>query len=475
MTDEKQINLYFIFDFFLNNTDFRLTKIKNYLKPFEKNGSLDKSHVSKIINFSVYYMNHKLTFDYLVKSYISRDIQIKKNLFITQKILSLTLAMAVFQKNFESAFVEFRMLIRQYQNSPFISAIMNAFDRYFMKFGFDMPPIKIKDRIKEMSVLYSCPAELCEFMCSELSCAEAAEVFSCMQQPLGATFRINRIVLRSCAEIKKFLETFSDKYGVSVTPVFNESEFLYSVNKNSFMFDITEKTEFKEGFITPMGISAYLGAKLLAPEDGDLILDACASPGNKTCHIAEESDCQAKIIAVDVSKSKVDKIADNAARLKLNNIFAVEGNSDVLNKINIAENIKSLAGADDELFDKMLVDVPCSGLGTLRSRVDLKYRFTPKDTEKMPAIQYGILSNVSKMLKKGGSLIYSTCTINRRENTELIKKFVAQHPEFKIMPLDNEFEKYEKILKYKVETGCIQIIPDSNGAEGFFYARLKKE
>lgn len=219
---------------------------------------------------------------------------------------------------------------------------------------------------------------------------------------------------------------------------------------------------YKNGYISVQDESSMLVADVLNAMPDMTVLDAAAAPGGKTTHIAEKMNDKGRIIAVDLHKHKIKLIEEQQKRLDLHIIDTF--NSD-------ARNIKDHYG---QIFDRILLDVPCSGLGVIRRKPDLKWSKTEADIHKLQHIQGEILEAVSTLLKPGGVLVYSTCTLVQEENEQLIKSFINRHQEFK---LDTSLPSLlSQELKEKVDAsdGMIQILPQHFHTDGFFISRLVK-
>ena len=186
--------------------------------------------------------------------------------------------------------------------------------------------------------------------------------------------------------------------------------------------------------------SSMTAARLLDPKPGEFVIDSCAAPGGKSTHIAELMENRGKIIAADIYETKLEHIAQNAARLGIKIIEPT-----LLDARNLGEKFFNQA-------DKVLVDAPCSGLGVLRRKADMRWKnLDALDT--LPALQFEILSGAAKALKAGGILVYSTCTILRRENESVVEKFLASNKNFRL-----------------IETKIF--LPHVTGTDGFFAAKL---
>lgn len=221
---------------------------------------------------------------------------------------------------------------------------------------------------------------------------------------------------------------------------------------------------FKDGYLAVQDESSMLVAPALNVESGHLVLDACAAPGGKTMHIATNFltvDKGGKVVALDIHEHKINLINQNANRLEVQNV--VEANQ--MDARDIIEKYP------EETFDRILVDAPCSGLGLMRRRPEIRYNKTKKDILSLQKLQLEILNEVSKTLKKGGELIYSTCTITQLENQDVVEKFLEKNKEFSQIPVelpDNELE-----LEIE-EDGSVTIYPYQYGTDGFFISRLIK-
>ncbi len=216
---------------------------------------------------------------------------------------------------------------------------------------------------------------------------------------------------------------------------------------------------FKEGFFTVQDEGAGLIVDVLAPKEDECILDACSSPGGKTTYIAEKMKNKGKIEAWDIHEHRVKLVQNAAKRLGINIIQAktqdaTEFNQDLVGK-----------------FDKILLDVPCLGLGVIKRKPDIKWKRKKEDIEEITKIQKAILDNCSKYLKKNGELVYSTCSILKEENEDIIERFLKENLDFKICK-ENE-KNYENIVIFGEKDKYINIYP-SNENDGFFICKLRK-
>jgi 16S rRNA (cytosine967-C5)-methyltransferase len=220
---------------------------------------------------------------------------------------------------------------------------------------------------------------------------------------------------------------------------------------------------FREGCLTVQDEGAQLIAMLLAPQPGELILDACAAPGGKSTHLAELSDDRARIIALDRDRERLKLVAESSRRLGLSAIETAACNL-----------TRPLPEELPQSYDAILIDAPCSGLGVIRRRADLRWRKTLKESRSLTTIQLQILKNCSRYLKPGGRLVYATCTTLRAENQAVVAAFLDACPDFR----QAGKEELEQLLPAPVvsregflETG---LLPESS-LDGFFAARLIRQ
>ena len=228
--------------------------------------------------------------------------------------------------------------------------------------------------------------------------------------------------------------------------------------------NIENMKEFKEGLFTVQDEAAGLTALILNPKKEEKILDACSSPGGKTTYIAQIVDNNAEIEAWDLHESRIKLVEQNANRLGIDIIKT---------KVNDATKYNE---EYFEKFDKIILDVPCLGLGVLKRKPDIKWQRNQEDIDTISKIQYEILNTCSKYLKQGGELVYSTCSILNSENKDIIFKFLENNSNFKIKEIEilqdkNKTNNYFK--KYIVDNKFIQVYQNEK-TDGFFICKLKK-
>ena len=215
---------------------------------------------------------------------------------------------------------------------------------------------------------------------------------------------------------------------------------------------IDQLPDFNQGACYVQDLSAQLSAPLLAPTNTDRILDACAAPGGKTTHLAELAP-DAQITALDSDVDRLSRVQDNAKRLNIDNIQTLVGDATQAN------------WWDGQLFDKILLDAPCSATGVIRRHPDIKLLRKAKDMTQLVQIQRTMLDNLWPMLKPGGSLLYATCSILKAENSQQIADFLARHSDAKALPID---------LDWGIDTSVGRQQLPGDEFDGFYYAKIQK-
>ncbi|WP_232697166.1 16S rRNA (cytosine(967)-C(5))-methyltransferase RsmB [Brevibacillus daliensis] len=220
---------------------------------------------------------------------------------------------------------------------------------------------------------------------------------------------------------------------------------------------------FKNGDCTIQDESSMLVAPALQLKPGLRVLDACAAPGGKTTHIAERMQNEGEIVACDIHPHKRELIEQTAKRLGVTMINTMVADAGDLTQEQVG------------LFDRVLLDAPCSGFGVIRRKPDLKWNKKSSDVEAISEIQYELLTQVAKFVKAGGYLVYSTCTIDVEENQNIVERFARENDSFE---MDKElYQDMPQLVVEKMdkEKGYVQILPHHFGSDGFFIARLKKK
>lgn len=230
---------------------------------------------------------------------------------------------------------------------------------------------------------------------------------------------------------------------------------------------VTSLRSFSQGRYMIQDEAAMLASFLFGAKSGDKILDVCSAPGGKACHLAERMKDKGSILALDSNESRILLVEENQKRLGLSSIDTA-----VLDARTLDEKI----GDHRESFDGVLCDVPCSGLGLLHRKPDIRHSMTYDKMGELTKIQVEILESASLFVKPGGTLMYSTCTINPHENQDQADRFLLEHPEFQPFPFVEDLPEPLRTDEHIAEAtgGRLSLFPDTDGCDGFFIARFRR-
>ena len=215
---------------------------------------------------------------------------------------------------------------------------------------------------------------------------------------------------------------------------------------------------FQEGLFQVQDVSSMLVCECAGIQEGDRILDLCAAPGGKSIHAAQKLKGTGLVVSRDISEEKTALIRENQQRMKIQNMEVSEGDARIF------------CEKDKEAYDVVLADLPCSGLGIMGKKPDIRYHAEKEGLEDLKALQREILKNAASYVKPGGILLYSTCTINRGENEENAVWLTRQFP----FRLESLSPYLPQALKEEGKDGMLQLLPGVHETDGFFIARLKK-
>lgn len=381
----------------------------------------------------------KLTLDVIIQKYSS--IKMKK---ISPWILNI-LRMGAYQIIFldkipkQAAVNESVELAKRYghkASSNFVNAILRKIEKT------DYDELKqIKEPVERISKTTSMPEWIVEHLLKEgKNENDVQKICENLNERPVTTIRRNRLKIS-----KEELEQELQKQKIDYINLERNNDFYQIKN----IRNIENWQIFKDGKITVQDLSAGLASYYLEPKEGEFILDACSAPGGKTTYIAELMNNKGKIEAWDIHQQRTNLVNENAKRLGITIIDVNQNDATIYH-----EEYK-------EKFDKILLDVPCLGIGVIKRKPDIKWQRSENDIEIITNIQKQILENCSKYLKVNGTIIYSTCSILAEENKNVVDEFIKTHPEYKIEVI-NEVKK------------CYLEIMPSDIQDGFFIAKIKR-
>lgn len=427
-----------------NDSAYSNIALNNAIKENRLN-SIDSSFVSALV-YGV--LERKITLDYVIRSY--SKIPLRKIETKTKNILRLGILQILFMDKVpESAAVnESVNLAKKHKlqkSSGFINGILRSITRADIKYTL---PDK-SDKVRYFSVKYSVPQDIVELWINSYGEYNTEEILKSLNGRPKIYCRVNTLKTD-----KNFLTGELEKQGVRTENIDFITDGLYLENTGS----VERLKSYKDGLFHIQDASSQLCVKLLNPQKYDTVLDICSAPGGKAFTAAQYMNDRGKIFACDMFEHKLRLINSGAKRLGISSIvtFLRDGEK---NEISLP------------LADKILCDVPCSGLGIMSRKPEIRY----KDDligEQLPDIQYKILCNSARYLANGGVLVYSTCTLNPEENNNNAKRFLESHSEF----YGIEIELPKEIKRaYSEEPYEITLMPHTAGTDGFYIAVFGKK
>ena len=310
----------------------------------------------------------------------------------------------------------------------------------------------IKDEAERLAVETSHPLWLIKLWSKQFGWEKTIQMARANNERVNVTIRVNG-VRGTREELKQKLESegITCEYG-------NLSQDALVILKGN----VIKTKDFEQGWFYVQDESSMLVARALKPKHHSKVLDTCSAPGGKTTHVAELMRQTGTVYAHDVYEHKIKLIEDNVKRLGLTNVVATLQDATTLNE-----------RYESDSFDAVLVDAPCSGLGILRRHPEVKITKQPSDLDEIMMIQKKILNTVAPLVKVGGTLVYSTCTVNRKENDKMVEQFLAQHPEYELDP--TLVNRLPEVLHEQTKNGMVQLFPGDYQTDGFFIACLKRQ
>ncbi|MBD8068348.1 16S rRNA (cytosine(967)-C(5))-methyltransferase RsmB [Bacillus sp. PS06] len=389
------------------------------------------------------------TLDYYLSPFINNKKKVEIWVIV---LLRLSLYQMVYLDRIPERAVLFEAVeIAKKRGHKGIASMVNGVLRTIQRNGLPSTD-EIKDPVEKLSIESSHPLWLVKRWVSFFGYEEAKKMCEVNLLPPVQSARVNITKITVDGAIERLAaEGIEASYG-------ELSPNSIKINKGN----IAHSSLFKEGFITIQDESSMLVATALGVDKEDRVLDSCAAPGGKTTHIAELLHNTGSVTSLDLHDHKVKLIDEQVKRLGLNNVT-----TKALDSRTVSEHFEK------ESFDKILVDAPCSGFGVIRRKPDIKYSKTENDIHQLKKVQQSILSAVAPLLKKGGTLVYSTCTIDEEENEQVINEFLNNHTEY---IMDNELaDKLPNQVGSYVSEGKVQLLPHYFGTDGFFIASFRKQ
>lgn len=443
-------------------TEFSNQLIKAVLDKYDYLDTRDKSFIKRVTEGSI---ERQIELDYYLNAFSS--VPVKK----MKPLIRCLLRMSVYQLLYMDAVPDSAVCNeacrlaekRKFRNlKAFINGVLRSITR--SKGHLPEPDVK-KAPAAYYSVHYSCP----EWLVTKWLDEYGADVTAVLLEGL---LRIHPVSLRFRTDLPEgeregYIKALESR-GAAVT----RSSYLPYVCQARHLDNLADKPGFAEGIYTVQDVSSALAVESAGITEGDLVMDICAAPGGKTVLAAEKAGASGRVLARDISEYKLQRIGENLERMQTANVTLQLWDATQFDP------------QYDQKADVLLMDVPCSGLGIMGKKRDIKYHVTPERLEEVAALQRRIVENSWRYVKPGGILLYSTCTIHARENEETVR-WILEHFPFEPAALDGETvsllrrECAAAGLQTKEMDGVqdcqLQLLPGIHAADGFFFARLRRK
>ncbi len=383
-------------------------------------------------------IERKLTLDYQLRLYLSKPLKKLKPEVLTVLRLG-TYQLLFMDKVPTSAAVNESVDICRKSGNSYACGLVNAVLRKVAKNGLKLPDDEAS--LEYLSVLYSCPEWLVEKWVREYGYEDTVGI---LKSCVGSSE--NYIKVNTCKVDEDCLISLLEGEKV----VCEKTEFSDCVRITLGGKSVDSTQSFKKGLFHVQDMACQLCVKALQAEKGDRVFDLCAAPGGKSYSIAQQIQDIGEVLSFDIHEHRVKLIESGAKRLSLSSVKAIKGDATVYNA--------SLGQAD-----AVLCDVPCSGLGIIGKKPEIKYK-NPQELEQLPQLQLAILKNASRYVKKGGRIVYSTCTLSKSENENVCERFLENNTSFvSVKPLPEMFD-----------CNYITFMPHKNRTDGFFVACFER-
>ena len=403
--------------------------------------ALDKADTDnkekKFVSALVYGVTERrITLDYNFSLYLSQPIKKLKPEVLTA--LRLGAYQILFMDKIPvSAAVNESVKLAKKNGAAFASGLVNAVLRKIISNGLKTDG--------SMSVNYSAPEWLCDMWCKSYGRENAEKLLEASFGAVDTVLRVNTEKIDADNLINLLAEEgFDCKIGGNV-----ENS---AVVKSGGAVHKTEA--YKKGLFHVQDAASQLCCKALGVQENETVIDICAAPGGKSFTLAENMKNTGRIISCDIYEHRLKLISYGAERLGLTNIETVRNDGNVFNP-------------DFPLADKILCDVPCSGLGVIRKKPEIRFKKC-EEVDKLQDLQYSIMCISSRYLKIGGVMVYSTCSLNPNENEKIVEKFLTEHDNFEGVRVLSD------ISRYGVDTDYLTLMPHIHGCDGFFISAVRR-
>lgn len=427
--------------------EFSHNVLKNALNKYQY---LDKQERAFITIVTEGTIENLIQIDYIINQFSKVKTEKMKPLILN--ILRMSIYQMMYMKTIPDSAVcneAVKLTIKRgfSQLKGFVNGVLRAIARNKETIRY---PDASKNLLKSLSVTYSMPEWIVEQWSSQYGTEEASRMMKGTldhDRRLSVRCNLSKATLQECIELleKDHVKAEKNPYLPDEALYLSDVDYLGAVRA------------FREGYITVQDVSSMFVAKAAQPKKGDYCIDVCAAPGGKSLHLADLLAGSGMVEARDVSEYKTGLIQANIDRMGFENIKTIVWDA-------FSEDTDAAGKADI-----VIADLPCSGLGVIGKKSDIKYNMTREKQQELVKVQRCILKNAVKLMKKGGTLIYSTCTTNKEENYE---NFCWLREELQLSPVDISSLFPVEIAGDTAKDGYVQFLPGINKSDGFFISRF---
>ncbi|MCH4008037.1 16S rRNA (cytosine(967)-C(5))-methyltransferase RsmB [Companilactobacillus sp.] len=424
----------------LRNKAYSNIEINNVLK-----GSDLSDADSRLMTNIVYgVLQHRYVLEYQIKPYI-QDKKVEQWVMIL--LMTAVYQMQYLDKIPEHAIFNESVEIAKANGNKGVGNFVTAVLRNYQRHGFQELPKG--NSTYALSLRHSTPQWLVDLLINQQGLNKAKSVLESINQASDISIRVNTNKI----SVDELMTKMNNQgFDMKKSPI-------SSVGLTCPHGNLVNTQEFEEGLYTIQDESSMTVAPALDLQPDDQVLDSCAAPGGKTTHIASYLE-NGSVMALDIHKPKTKLIQENSHRL---------GYEDII-KTKALDARKAKDAFEPQSFDKILVDAPCSGLGLIRRKPELRYFRKPEDLLDLQKIQLQILDSLTELVKVSGLIVFSTCTFDAEENEDVVIKFLQTHENFEVVPV-----KHEKGLDKNVHDGVLKLMPDDYFTDGFFVSAFRRK
>lgn len=406
--------------------------IRDVLNKYQYLEKQERAFLTRIAEGTI---EHMLEMDFIINSF--SKVKVNKMKPLIRNLLRMSVYQLKYMDSIPDAAVcnEAVKLARKRgfgQLRGFVNGVLRNIARELAHLQY---PDEKLEPVRFLEVTYSVPAWMAEQWMKDFGYEQTKGICASFLQERPITIRTN-LTKTTPEELKGKLE----KEGVTVKAI-EKLPYAFEISGYDYLQALES---FEQGLFYVQDISSMMVAEIAAPEKGSYIIDVCAAPGGKSSHLAEKMSGTGIVEARDLTEYKVSLIEENIERHGLENMRAVQMDATVFD----AES--------EEKADVLICDLPCSGLGVMGKKTDIRYKMTAEKQQDLVQLQRQILDTVHTYVKKGGTLVYSTCTIHKEENQGNVEWFVAKYPEFEVLSSE-------------------QMFPGGEYHDGFFIAKLRRK